>query len=85
LFQRTDRALKTAIDTPIPQMARSNAVPVQWAGAVGPSDRKVVDLGTVVVSAPRDEALAAQAKARREARLAHAGTSIAAGVATVVP
>jgi hypothetical protein len=85
LFQRTDRALKTAVNTPIPQMARSHAIPVQWAGAVGQSERKFVDLGTVVVSAPRDEALAAQAKARREGRLAQASAAAAAGVVGVTP
>lgn len=84
MFQRTDRALKTAVNTPIPQMARPHAIPVQWAGAVG-QERKVVDLGTVVVRAPRDEALAAQAKARREGRLAQASASTAAGVVSVTP
>lgn len=86
MFQRTDRALKTAVNTPIPQAARSHAIPVQWAGANGQvKQRQFVDLGTVVVTAPRDEVLAAQAKARREGRLAQASASVAAGVVTLTP
>jgi hypothetical protein len=58
LFQRADRALKTAVNTPIPQVAKTHAVPVTFvasgqAGTAG-AKRQVVDLGTVVVTAPRD-------------------------------
>lgn len=87
MFQRTERALKTAVNAPIPQVARAHAIPfqVQLAGAGVQSQQKVVDLGKVVVTAPADPVLAAQAKARREGRLAQASTSAAAGVVTMVP